>query len=307
MDCQVKMLSVHQFQKTALQGIRNLKYLLSKVNIAPSFQPIVIEHEDVKPEIITIKIEPGTQPPAVNEARSAPTLQDSNTLEEKIEPPETVPLPQTAGNSSSSVNCESVRREPSSEQPTRSTSTTKATQTTVKRRTLSRNPANTAKTGNTRKYATRTLRSSARNYSYKIKLRAKQLPCPHCDQKLSHTGSLRAHVKKHNAEPSKCDERGATCVGKVYARASLRQRASTVHEKRATRVTHACDLCGKAFKVKKSLTEHLLTHQGLRPYTCQLCPATFSYNGALCDHSNAKHLKKKRKQTKHETDSVQED
>ncbi|XP_063392160.1 zinc finger protein 358-like isoform X2 [Cydia fagiglandana] len=301
MDCQVKMLSVHQFQKTALQGIRNLKYLLSKVNIAPSFQPIVIEHEDVKPEIITIKLEPGTPPPAVNEAHSAPTPQDVSYKNLKIEPPETVPSPQTGGDSGPAVNCESVSREPSSEQPTTSTSTTKATQTTVKTRTLSRNPTNTAKSGNSRKYATRILRSNARNYSYKIKLRKKPLPCPQCDQKLSHTGSLRAHVKKHNAEPSKCDERGAACVGKVYARTGVRH-AGGAHEKRATRVTHACDLCGKAFKVKKSLTEHLLTHQGVRPYKCELCPATFSYNSALCNHANTKHHKK-RKQAKKETDA----
>ncbi|XP_063544976.1 zinc finger protein 626-like [Cydia strobilella] len=413
MGCQVKMLSVHQFQKTALQGISNLKYLLSKVNIAPSFQPIVIDDEDVKPDIKTIKIEPGTQPPAVNETHaSVSTPQDSNTLEVKnlkIEPPE-VPLPQTGGNSGSAVSCESVSREPSSEQPTTSTSTPKATQTTVTKRTVSRktlvsrNPANTATTGNTGKYSTRILRSGARKrYNHKIKLHIKptSFPCPHCDQYLSHPFSLRAHInRKHKAEPSKCDECGVTCrnsealryhkdnhkmeknidnlnlelfcvecamhfpsrsaydthrlalkhtpreqysfecqvcqkkfprdrtlrqhidvqhlglrkhkcsvCGKVYARAAnLRQHMSTVHEKRATRASHVCDQCGKAFKAKKSLTEHLLTHQGLRPYKCKLCPATFSYNAALYNHTNAKHLKKKRrKQAKKETDSVQED
>ncbi|XP_061727652.1 zinc finger protein 354A-like [Cydia pomonella] len=414
MDCQVKMLSIHQFQKTAIQGIRNLKYLLSKVNIAPSFEPIVIEDEDVKPDMITIKIEPGTN--AGNEATSVPTPQDLNLLDEKnvkIEPqhpPETVPLAQTAGGSGSAVSCESARREPGTE-PTTTTSNTKAIQT-VKKRRISRNPANTAKTGNTGKYrhqdfeGQRAVSKNRLEYNkkrYKIKLRTKPtpLPCPHCDQKLSHACSLRAHInRKHKAEPSKCDECGATCrnaealrhhkdthkkeqdidtlnlelfcaecamhfpsrsaydthrlalkhtpreqysfecqvcqkkfpkdrtlrqhidvqhlglrkhkcnvCGKVYARgATLGQHMRTAHEKRATRVTHVCDLCGKAFKVKRSLTEHLLTHQGLRPYQCTHCPATFSYNAALYNHTNAKHLnKKRRKQGRQETGETEKE
>ncbi|XP_063372010.1 zinc finger protein 90-like [Cydia amplana] len=130
--------------------------------------------------------------------------------------------------------------------------------------------------------------------------------CHVCLKKFPRDRTLRQHIdiqhlglRKH-----KC-----SVCGKVYAReAILRQHMNTAHEKRTTRASHVCDVCGKAFKAKRSLTEHLLTHQGLRPYQCKLCPATFSYNAALYNHTNAKHLqKKRRKHGKKETDSVQED
>ncbi|XP_048002948.1 uncharacterized protein LOC125239422 [Leguminivora glycinivorella] len=207
--CQVKMLSVHQFQKTAIQGISNLKYLLSKVTIAPSFPPIIIEDEDVKPEIVTIKIEPGTILPGTEEDSDTNDSSSDEEMDIKTEPQH--PLEAQSSQPDDALKrkshpegvpkdkCKSVR-EPS-EQPTTSVQPTILSQTPVTKGTISRSPENTSKP-KTGKYGTRILRSSVRK-RYKVKLRPKPstLQCPHCDQKLSHSVSLQAHIKSHETTP----------------------------------------------------------------------------------------------------------
>ncbi|XP_063371876.1 myoneurin-like [Cydia amplana] len=85
----------------------------------------------------------------------------------------------------------------------------------------------------------------------------------------------------------------ATC-GKTYAMASgLRRHVASAHEHAPKRRPHVCHLCGKSFTATKSLKEHLLCHQGIRPFQCKLCPATFTYSAALFTHNRLKHLKMK--------------
>lgn len=45
-----------------------------------------------------------------------------------------------------------------------------------------------------------------------------------------------------------------------------------------------CLLCGKTFKNTRNLKFHMLSHQGMRPFTCTFCPKSFSQKNVLDQH-----------------------
>ena len=50
-----------------------------------------------------------------------------------------------------------------------------------------------------------------------------------------------------------------------------------------------CTICGKACSKSSSLTVHMRTHSGDRPYTCTTCGQAFSRSGNLAVHSRRMH------------------
>lgn len=48
--------------------------------------------------------------------------------------------------------------------------------------------------------------------------------------------------------------------------------------------THYCMKCNKDFSTRTNLTRHLLTHDGQKPYTCNICGNKFTQNGSLKSH-----------------------
>jgi KRAB domain-containing zinc finger protein len=45
-----------------------------------------------------------------------------------------------------------------------------------------------------------------------------------------------------------------------------------------------CDICGKAFKLKKVLNIHTRIHTGKKPYECDICKNTFGHSNTLNRH-----------------------
>ncbi|XP_055342693.1 zinc finger protein 853-like isoform X6 [Paramacrobiotus metropolitanus] len=48
-----------------------------------------------------------------------------------------------------------------------------------------------------------------------------------------------------------------------------------------------CDTCGRAFKSRSHLVDHMRTHTGERPYRCELCGNTYRHRTSLKGHMNS--------------------
>ena len=46
----------------------------------------------------------------------------------------------------------------------------------------------------------------------------------------------------------------------------------------------SCDICDKAFFVKKSLEKHMRIHTDEKPYSCEICQMVFTFNSELTCH-----------------------
>lgn len=47
---------------------------------------------------------------------------------------------------------------------------------------------------------------------------------------------------------------------------------------------HYCSKCSKVFSTRTNLTRHMMTHDGQKPFVCQLCGNSFTQNGSLKSH-----------------------
>lgn len=45
-----------------------------------------------------------------------------------------------------------------------------------------------------------------------------------------------------------------------------------------------CDVCHKTFSTRTNLTRHKITHEGRKPYVCNICGNAFTQNGSLKSH-----------------------
>lgn len=52
--------------------------------------------------------------------------------------------------------------------------------------------------------------------------------------------------------------------------------------------SHICPQCGKAFSCAGHLRTHEVVHTGARPFSCEICHATFSHSSSMRRHQ-AKH------------------
>ncbi|KAM9482538.1 zinc finger E-box-binding homeobox 1 isoform 1-T1 [Clarias gariepinus] len=120
--------------------------------------------------------------------------------------------------------------------------------------------------------------------------------CPFCQRSYQQGNYLREHMKlcqEREGEHSVCP----LCGYSTPYRAQMeRHMALHVQVKEKNSVSDPnmenrkfkCTQCGKAFKYKHHLKEHLRIHSGEKPYECSNCKKRFSHSGSYSSHLSSK-------------------
>uniref|UniRef100_A0A3B3C8G5 Zinc finger E-box binding homeobox 2a n=1 Tax=Oryzias melastigma TaxID=30732 RepID=A0A3B3C8G5_ORYME len=125
---------------------------------------------------------------------------------------------------------------------------------------------------------------------------AQLLTCPYCERGYKRLTSLKEHIKyrhKKNEESFACQ----LCMD-TFDSSSLLDHHMTTHKlerekppqlsEESENRKFKCSECGKAFKYKHHLKEHLRIHSGEKPYECSNCKKRFSHSGSYSSHISSK-------------------
>ncbi|XP_028854155.1 zinc finger E-box-binding homeobox 2 isoform X2 [Denticeps clupeoides] len=118
------------------------------------------------------------------------------------------------------------------------------------------------------------------------------LACPYCCRTYRNKASLREHTKF-------CHEReaGTSICGYAASYRTQMERQLALHNQAQDKLVSdqsmenrkfKCTQCGKAFKYKHHLKEHVRIHSGEKPYECSNCKKRFSHSGSYSSHLSSK-------------------
>ncbi|GAB0098900.1 hypothetical protein DMENIID0001_147070 [Sergentomyia squamirostris] len=111
------------------------------------------------------------------------------------------------------------------------------------------------------------------------------ITCKHCSESFTTIHSMRVHVKEfHKVETQRKKKSVVSCTicSKTFKQDNLRQhmiRHSDIKDQ-------ICEVCGKAFKRKHTLTHHMKIHTGQKPYKCDFpnCDRAFRDSNSYAIH-----------------------
>lgn len=106
--------------------------------------------------------------------------------------------------------------------------------------------------------------------------------CPECNYCFAYKSQLERHMATHMPGRNQiCD-----ICNKAFVNIYRLQRHMLTHSTGNRKFK--CSECGKAFKYKHHLKEHLRIHSGEKPYECSVCKKRFSHSGSYSSHISSK-------------------
>ncbi|XP_059093889.1 zinc finger E-box-binding homeobox protein zag-1-like isoform X2 [Tigriopus californicus] len=144
------------------------------------------------------------------------------------------------------------------------------------------------------------------------------LLCPKCSKPYHSINSLRDHLRdEHKIDPSDLPDvlMGISTVGKEpndsgdlvdckvcqkqFANVYRLQRHMISHDESVGLRRFKCNDCGKAFKFKHHLKEHVRIHTGDKPFECKHCGKRFSHSGSYSSHMTSKKCQSNKAKSNH--------
>ncbi|KAK7898960.1 hypothetical protein WMY93_019813 [Mugilogobius chulae] len=120
--------------------------------------------------------------------------------------------------------------------------------------------------------------------------------CPFCHSSYPRA-ALRDHIKycqEQDEGPMVCPLCGYTATLRpqmerhLALHNQLQEKSAITFEQSTETRKFKCLQCGKAFKYKHHLKEHLRIHSGEKPYECSNCKKRFSHSGSYSSHLSSK-------------------
>ena len=105
--------------------------------------------------------------------------------------------------------------------------------------------------------------------------------CTLCGKKFTNSQSLKLHETVHSGSRNwECKD----CAKTFKMPAHYRKHMKQVHILKG-RKDHICSYCGKGFLEKQQMIRHSETvHEGIKKYTCDICPAAYGQGHELKKH-----------------------
>uniref|UniRef100_A0A182WF82 Transcription factor grauzone n=1 Tax=Anopheles minimus TaxID=112268 RepID=A0A182WF82_9DIPT len=110
-----------------------------------------------------------------------------------------------------------------------------------------------------------------------------QVQCEHCGKWLKNKLCLRKHMLQHSQVRHGCDQCDYTTVN-IQRLRNHRRVQHTDHK------PFKCSTCGKSFKLKSNLREHLAQHQIDQKYSCEFCSRRFTSKSNYYCHRKRLHF-----------------
>uniref|UniRef100_A0A182M3E2 Transcription factor grauzone n=2 Tax=Anopheles culicifacies TaxID=139723 RepID=A0A182M3E2_9DIPT len=110
-----------------------------------------------------------------------------------------------------------------------------------------------------------------------------QVQCEHCGKWLKNKLCLRKHMLQHSQVRHGCDQCDYTTVNIQSLQNHRRVQHTDIKP-------FECSTCGKSFKLKSNLREHLAQHQLEQKYSCEFCSRRFTSKSNYYCHRKRMHL-----------------